>query len=195
MARQANLKQALIDAFAKLVETQPLSSITVGDLCKEVGISRNAFYTYFDSKESVLKCILHEDFVNNAERLFPLFSKDEGEVSAVLLMKKSYETILARGAFYLGLEAHNRESEFSGAMGAAITQALLLTMEKRNIEMTPEREYLVNFLTAAQVSTIARWVRSGFAVSPEQMSQWYITWTASAMKALYEDESFFRVQL
>ena len=190
MARQGNLKDALISAFEELVAERPLSSITVGDLCKAVGISRNAFYTYFDSKESVLKSIFYLDFVDAPRRLFPLFTENDGEVSALLLMRKSYENILARQTFYSGLEANNRDTDYSPAMASAIRDCIVFTMEERGCTMTEERDYVINFVTTGQVSTIIKWIRSGYAIPVDQMARWYISWTGTAMKVLYDTTTF-----
>ena len=193
MPRQNNLRESLISAFEKLASERPLSSITVGDLCREVGISRNAFYTYFDSKESVLKAIMHQDFVDYPERLFPLFGEDDGEVSALLLMKKSYENVINRGAFYTGLEARNKAQDYASAMGNAMKESFLFTMEQRGCRVTPEREYILEFLTAGQIAIILRWIRSGFHETAEEMARYYISWTGTAMKALYDDRTFLEI--
>lgn len=53
-ARQMQIENCL---QAKLLTT-PFSMISVSDLCKEIGISRRTFYTYFADKEACLDGII-----------------------------------------------------------------------------------------------------------------------------------------
>ena len=52
--RQRQFELTLLD----MMGTKPYNQITVGQMCQKVGISRNAFYRYFDSKEDVLYALI-----------------------------------------------------------------------------------------------------------------------------------------
>lgn len=52
--RQRQFELLLLDAMA----SKSYSQITIGELCQTVGISRSAFYRYFDSKEDILYALI-----------------------------------------------------------------------------------------------------------------------------------------
>lgn len=58
--RQRQFELLLLDKMA----VKPYNQITVGKLCEEVGISRNAFYRYFDSKDDVLHALIDHTLLN-----------------------------------------------------------------------------------------------------------------------------------
>ena len=51
---KANAKLSLFDAAMRLFRRDGYESVTIGQICKEAGVTRNAFYYYFDSKEGLL---------------------------------------------------------------------------------------------------------------------------------------------
>lgn len=58
--RQRQFELLLLD----MMNTKAYAQITVGELCQKVGISRNAFYRYFDSKDDVLCALIDHTLLN-----------------------------------------------------------------------------------------------------------------------------------
>ena len=54
-------RQALIDAAWRCAARQGYHAMTVDDVCAEAGVSKGAFYGYFDSKQHLLLTLLDED--------------------------------------------------------------------------------------------------------------------------------------
>jgi AcrR family transcriptional regulator len=52
--KQARTRLALLDAATELLQTKPLSSITVEEICQEVEVSRGTFFRYFPRKVDLL---------------------------------------------------------------------------------------------------------------------------------------------
>ena len=55
-------KQAILDAMRAEFMTTPYSEIRISSLIKRAGISRASFYLYFQSKEDLFTCMMHELF-------------------------------------------------------------------------------------------------------------------------------------
>lgn len=47
-------------AFSKLLEDEPWSKITVNEICREANVSRQTFYSLFESRENIVIYILNE---------------------------------------------------------------------------------------------------------------------------------------
>lgn len=76
-------KQALKQAFIKLLDEHPLSQITVKDIVNECGVNRNTFYYYFEDIPNLIEDIVTED----AEKIiqqYPTVEKIENCLSAVI---------------------------------------------------------------------------------------------------------------
>ena len=54
-------KAAIMDAFVRLLEQQPLDQITVQAITTECGISRNTFYYHYSDIYALLKAMLQRD--------------------------------------------------------------------------------------------------------------------------------------
>jgi AcrR family transcriptional regulator len=54
-------RQQLIDAAWRSVVGRGFASLTVDDVCDEAGVSKGAFYTYFEQKQDLLLALLDDD--------------------------------------------------------------------------------------------------------------------------------------
>ena len=57
-----NSQKNIACALLRLLEKKPFSRISVSELCKEAGISRQTFYSLFKSKDNVITYIFQEDY-------------------------------------------------------------------------------------------------------------------------------------
>jgi AcrR family transcriptional regulator len=54
-------RQQLIDAGWRCASRRGFRSLTVDDVCAEAGVSKGAFYLYFDQKQDLLLALLEDD--------------------------------------------------------------------------------------------------------------------------------------
>jgi AcrR family transcriptional regulator len=55
-------QQQISEAFLQLLQNEPYEEITVSELCKEAGVSRQTFYTLFQKKENVLLYEINKNY-------------------------------------------------------------------------------------------------------------------------------------
>ena len=60
--RQKRTRQAVYDAFTRLLENRNYSNITVQEIIDEANIGRSTFYSHFETKDALLKALCTEIF-------------------------------------------------------------------------------------------------------------------------------------
>ena len=53
-------QQKLADALQRIMAKKPYHSISVSEICREAEVSRQTYYTLFNSKESIISYILNK---------------------------------------------------------------------------------------------------------------------------------------
>jgi len=83
--RKGDLRQeAILETAARLLSERSFSSVSVDDLAQGAGISRSAFYFYFDSRDAVLRTLADRvsEWVHGASEAW-LRRTDESPVEAL----------------------------------------------------------------------------------------------------------------
>ncbi|HXF72638.1 MAG TPA: TetR/AcrR family transcriptional regulator [Actinomycetota bacterium] len=60
-AQRTERRRSLVDAARRLLARAGYRSLTVDDVCREAGVSKGAFYTYFEGKHDLLLALLDEE--------------------------------------------------------------------------------------------------------------------------------------
>lgn len=89
-----NIKRSLQDACKQSWTQYGYKKTSVDDLCKQVGISKGAFYLFFESKESLfceVLCSVQEQICNGALELIEKHKEKYGVVEALKLIYREYD--------------------------------------------------------------------------------------------------------
>lgn len=68
MADSNITKRALATAFKELIETEPFSKISIGELCDKCDLSRKSFYYHFKDKYDLVNWIYYTEFFKIAQQ-------------------------------------------------------------------------------------------------------------------------------
>ena len=87
-------RRALIDAARRCAVRKGFSELTVDEICTEAGVSKGAFYLYFESKQQLLLALLEEDaaFVDLAMQ-----GARAGELSGTKGVRAYVQAMVRRG--------------------------------------------------------------------------------------------------
>jgi len=77
-AAKEQRRQHLIDAAWRCVARGGYRTLSVDDVCAEAGLSKGAFYTYFDQKQDLLLALLDEDAAGLADLVADAASQPSG---------------------------------------------------------------------------------------------------------------------
>lgn len=151
-------KKALQTALWELLKEQPLSKITITEICKRAGVNRNTFYAHYKIPEDV------------AEEAFVYFFKELSRQANKLTMKSASNIICDF------LERAKNDNGSSSLLDAALNNAearsaLLdagkeLYLEKwSEVASTAKIERAYRYISAGYIATVSDWLEKG-AVEP-----------------------------
>ena len=157
--RGFNVRMRVVEAV-----TDPIRTLSVTEICRRAGISRQTFYSYFESKYAIGSWYaLHCD----------TFTLDL--IGRALSWREGYErwyTIMERQKL---LFANSSQSKFSDEGAAAVAEnriaAFRETFENRGLAFTDEYCYYAWMCASVERTAFSRWLKEGCAPPPADMAR------------------------
>lgn len=163
-------RQTLAACLKQQLATTPLSKITVAQLVKQAGITRQAFYYHFHDIYELVEWVFTtevadhirehaslEEWYMGLEMLLDYFQRHQGEVLSVI-----------RSINYRKLERFFYES-FSEMMQVVVND-VIRRQSMRDPAFTPPREtdkdFVIQHFTSAVVGHTLHWITSGMKDDP-----------------------------
>lgn len=163
--RQQQIEECLQD---NMLHT-PYSMIPVADLCRQVGISRRAFYTYYRDKDACLYALIDRMIKTSFFRAMP-----DGKMDLLQACTVNLEYWKEHKSFLDAIVKQNMGALFRDRNVAYFTQeeqilyALLYTPEVK-VDLD-----IISSYVAIRISMLFRWHGRGFDSDPEEMAKKYI---------------------
>jgi TetR/AcrR family transcriptional repressor of uid operon len=93
-ATKRQRRQVLVDAAWRCVARSGYHGLTVDDVCAEAGLSKGAFYTYFNQKQDLLLALMDDD----AEGLSDLVVEAAGQPNGIDQIRRFVAGLVDRGS-------------------------------------------------------------------------------------------------
>ena len=146
-----NSQRRIAGALMALMAERPYEEISVAELCRRAGVSRQTFYTLFRTKEKVVVYLLKEDFHPEV----PAPPEDENDLQQ---MCRLYSRYVARNREMLRVLADN------GIIGM-LQEVFFETFQwddRFGMDLREEyRAYMAEFLSAGLTRLTESFVRKG----------------------------------
>lgn len=156
----------------------PLDKITVASLCRKLGISRKAFYTRFESRETVLDSILYDDIVAPIKVMYPALTRTVEEcVSSRILNEQVYRALADHGEFYTRLVMLNDESQINHVFQKCFRKAQEYSRIVGDVAESDKYEYAALFLAAANAAIVIHWLRDDMKTPIPTIAEWFDSWS------------------
>ena len=171
--RQQKTRQAVFEAFARLLERKTYAAITVQDIIDEANIGRSTFYAHFETKDALLDALCTEIFDHvfaeavSREKThdFSGNSKDiRAEITHILYHLQENSRYIRRI-----LSCESGET-FMRYFKEHLTPVLAGELKKHESEIPAD--YLLNHMVCDFTETV-RWWMSNDRYSPEEISGFF----------------------
>lgn len=158
-----NVKGIIANTIYELSREKPLSKVTVLDISKRSGVSRQTFYNHFKDKNDLIRWV----FIRTLDRWD--LAEDESYYAYLCdLYRKAYEN----GQFL-------RQACMLSGQNSLAEEIYTITYKyhKRHIltqidekELSPQIEYALRFDAYGSTSCYIHWLTNNMPVSPEDMA-------------------------
>ena len=176
--RQRKTREAIFNAFTKLLSVKSYQHITVGEIIDTADVGRATFYSHFETKDFLLKAYCEELFCH-------LFDNEnsEGHSHKHIFDCDSSDTV------FLHLLRHLQKND-NGILTLLSSQnnELFLQYFRRNLETLVEthlslfnstkratvpESFWKHHIASTFVETVKWWIDQGLKEPPEQINQYF----------------------
>lgn len=178
-----NLKELIVDSFLELCKEKPLKSITIQDLIKKTGISRQSFYNHFLDKNDLIQFIYLHKIIQefNTDHVSDLHNFHQSLLDSLYRMK-TYSFFLRPA---LLVEEQNNLKDF---MFKHCKEFDLAWHQKwyGPTPMPTELYFATQYHAMASTSMVISWILSNMPTSCEDIAQLITTLRSLGMETLFE---------
>ena len=166
--------ERIIEQFKQLVMERDFIKLTVSEICKKVGISRNTFYKYFKDKNEIVEQLLHRDIVVPMDELRKLYIRFQ--LPSTMILEWQYEQFYKERKFYERISAFTGQNSFYDFI---MKHTSTIIAEKIKPLQLPkeEQEYMVFFYASSHTMLLLKWIQEGMVQDPKTMASYYEKWT------------------
>jgi len=150
-------RKAIINAFLNLLEKRPFEKITVRDIVVECGITRNTFYYHFEDVYAVLKELLAEHTMQEAEN-----GTQEDCLVNCFLQAMRFVLQHKRAAYHICCSS--RKDELLRCLNSEAETVIDRFVERASAgsnALEEDKARLVLFYRCALIGILGEWVEGG----------------------------------
>lgn len=156
-ARTRYTRQAIRDAFMKLLADRSVEKVTVADICRLADINRATFYRHYSNQYELLETIEEEKLAEIQEAV----AQDDDIDAAILRVFNALHAGQEEWRLLLG---NHGDSRFSGRISALFADRF------KPQAQSEESELRYRFLCHGLGGLLNDWMRSGMERPPEAMA-------------------------
>ncbi|MER2135738.1 MAG: TetR-like C-terminal domain-containing protein [Arthrobacter sp.] len=159
--RSADTRAALAAALKARLRSQPLDRVTVTELVRDCGLTRQAFYYHFPDVRQLAAWVFETEVARQVRTFAAEVGWADGLVRLMLYMRGNRESTLAvlDGVGQPGLE------RFLFGQMRPITEAVV-DQDGGGPANPRDRVLVVDFYTSAVLAVVLRWVADGMVEHP-----------------------------
>ena len=176
--RQKKTRDAVFQAFSKLLEKKRYENITVQEIIDEANIGRSTFYAHFETKDELLRSMCTDIFHHVFTEELPQEADHDYSAGS-----KSLELKLGHILYHLkenqvnicGIIATDGDGLFMAYFKQYLTQ--LFSRYTMLFPQEVPEDFLIHHLAGSFAETVRWWVNENMKTSPEQTAIYFMEMT------------------
>jgi AcrR family transcriptional regulator len=173
--RQQKTRQAVFQAFSRLLEKKKFSNITVQEIIDEANVGRSTFYAHFETKDSLLKAMCTDIFQH-------VFSNDLRQESShdFSHARHDFQEEITHILYHLQDNGKNLKGLFSCDSGDIFMGYFKEYLEEtfpvfiKDLHYDVPADYLLNHVVCSFSETVRWWITKHEQYTPEQIASFFV---------------------
>lgn len=167
MTDHIDISSKFLKSFSTLLATKSLAQISVNEICRESGLTRQTFYNYFSSKEEFLK----ESIFIFLDELTKILYTDLSSppppviVEALTYLQKNQDITRAFAFHY-----PNSLPIIKEYVTDIVLSSKTINKQKLKEAASLPDNFILDVYVTSIISVIFVWIRTGFHESPEEIT-------------------------
>lgn len=163
----ANMKQLFTDTLMEMLRVKSLNDITVTDIVNQCGVSRQAFYYYFNDIYDLVEWF----FMQETEKALDEYSDiDSWQIGYIRIMKWAQKNKSLVMNTYRSVQREYIEFFMYRVLYQYIIK--VVSAEAKNLQVTPDQcAFIANFYTLAINAVSLDWIRTDMKEPPEEIAE------------------------
>lgn len=168
MAKKGATKEALLAAAIGLFQKHGFDNITIDDICKEIDVTKTAFYYYYKSKDELVRDYFSTDTMLSSDELASILSAHDYANQVLRIIETRIRHVTKAGValtkelyrIYLKDEVIPLLPE-QGGLSDIVSSLIERAQQEGQIRRTASPETLCNSLCCLSNGIILKWIMSG----------------------------------
>lgn len=167
-------QESIEAAFRQLLMRKPYQQLTVSEVCKQAGVSRNTFYATFDDKEALIERLFDRHAFASIQSIGDLLERDHLIALRKTLLKRYYDNLFEEKEYYLALVCPLHKS--SDTTFLRVAGRVIYAYDKKMIEASGrsippwEAEYIATYYSSSEAAVTQKWISEGMIIPPKDIS-------------------------
>lgn len=163
----ANMRKIFADTLIEMLQTKPISAISITDLVNQCGVSRQSFYYYFDDIYDLIEWY----FIQETEKALNEFSDiDSWQTGYIRIMRWAQKNKALIMNTYRSIQREYIEVFMYRVLYQYIIKVVLSEAEGLQVTET-QCASVAQFYTLAINAVSLEWIRTGMKEEPETLSE------------------------
>ena len=159
-------KQLLKNSLLELLETTPISRISVKDLCDKANLNRGTFYLHYNEPNDVLKEI-EQEYIDEKMSFFDPYMKNDRPD----LLAKLFETIIRNKEISVILFGKNGAPQFTERIKLLVRDGVVGDWQREFPNYrTEDLMYVYEFVFPGAMQLILNWLKGDDNLSAEEFA-------------------------
>ncbi|WP_068498277.1 TetR/AcrR family transcriptional regulator [Paenibacillus kribbensis] len=183
-------RQAIMNAFMKLMLEKDLESITINQIAEEANVNRGTVYLHFADKYDLRdQCV--EDQLNQLQRSC---MPEEGLVllTSKTALLRTFEYLEQNADFYSTMLTNNGSAVFRNQLETMFQQSL--SMKSITLDRELNRDITVQFLISAGVGLLEWWITRSMPYPASVMVEQFWNLLNRIQLQLFEENSVLKLE-
>lgn len=178
-------KLAIKESLVELMQTNPISKISVKMICDAGDINRSTFYAHYQDQYDLLTKIEKEVITDIKEHVLPI-SFIEQSVTALSMFTQMLEYVKANAPLFKVLLSGNGDASFQNELMYLGQEKLIEELSDEN-QLDPRvMKYLELYAISGVESIVYKWVTDGCIDETDKLSEMIFTLLLTGARGFYK---------